>query len=100
MGLTHPQQPHQFVLRVGQVCLLVAVVMGRPAVGDQEVEDGRVVGHLRTGPADHQGAAVHMLHLHVDGSAAAHCEEAGDQRRQGIKRWSRKEELKKKKQWG
>lgn len=55
--------------------LLVAVVMGCPAVGHQEVEDGWVVGDLRTSPADHQGAAVHMLNLHVDGSTAAYWEE-------------------------
>lgn len=34
-----------------------------------------MVGDLRTSPADHQSAAVHMLHLHVDGSAAAHWED-------------------------
>lgn len=67
-----PAHSHQFVLGVRQVRLLVAVVVGRPAVGHQEEEDGRVVGDLRTGPADHQGAAVHVLHLHVEGGAAAH----------------------------
>ena len=73
--LSSSSQSHQFVFGVGEVRLLVAVVMGRPAIGHQEVKDGWVVGDLRASPAHHQGAAVHVLHLHVDGSAAAHWEE-------------------------
>lgn len=34
-----------------------------------------MVGDLRTSPAHHQSTAVHMLHLHVNGSAAAYWEE-------------------------
>lgn len=70
-------QSHQFVSGISKVRLLVAVVVGRPAVGHQEVEDGRVVGDLRTSPAHHQSTSVHVLHLHVDGSAAANWEEDG-----------------------
>lgn len=67
-----PYQSYQFVFGVGEVRLLIAVIMGRPAVGHQEVEDGWVVGDLRVSPANYQSAAVHMLHFHVEGSAAAH----------------------------
>lgn len=62
---------------VGEMCLLIAVVVGCPAVGHQEVEDGWMVSDLWTGPADHQSAAVHMLHLHVDRSTAAHWDDDG-----------------------
>ena len=58
---------------VGEVRLLVAVVVGCPTVGHQEVQDGGVVGDVGMGPAHHQSAAVHVLHLHVVGGAAAHC---------------------------
>lgn len=68
-----PSHSHQFVFGVCQVRLLVAVIMGCPAVGHQEVEDGWVVGDLWKSPAHHQSAAVHVLHLHVDWSAAAYC---------------------------
>lgn len=80
-----PSYSHQFVFGVGQVRLLVAVIMGCPAVGHQEVEDGRVVGDLWTSPAHHQSAAVHMLHLHVDGSTAAYCDtgKSGQERKRG-----------------
>ena len=60
---------------VGEMRLLIAVVVGRPAVGHQEVEDGRAVGDFWMGPADHQGTAIHMLHLHVDWSTAADWED-------------------------
>lgn len=70
-----PSQSHQFVIGFGEVRLLIAVVVSRPAVGHQEVKDGRVVCDLRTSPAHHQSAAVHMLHLHVDGSTTAYWEE-------------------------
>lgn len=63
---------HQFVFGIRKVCLLVTVIMGRPAVRHQEVEDGWVVGDFWTSPAHHQSAAVYMLHLHVNGSAAAY----------------------------
>lgn len=63
---------HQLVFGVRKVCLLVTVIVGRPAVRHQEVEDGRVVGDLWTSPAHHQSAAVYVLHLHVNGSAAAY----------------------------
>lgn len=69
------------MLGIGKVCLLVAVIVGRPAVGHEEVENGRMVGNLWTSPADHQGAAVHVLHLHIEGGAAAHWEEAGNKRK-------------------
>lgn len=71
----NPSQSYQFVCGRGQVRLLKAVVMRRPAVGNQEEEDGRVIGDLRAIPANNQSAAVHMLHLHVDGGAAAHWED-------------------------
>lgn len=69
---TRPSQSHQSVSGVGQVRLLVAVVVGRPAVRHQEVQDGWVVGDLGTSPAHHQSTGVDVLHLHVDGGAAAH----------------------------
>ncbi len=53
-----------------------------PTVRNQEVEDGWVVGDLRTSPAHHQRTAVHMLHLHVNGSAAAYWKDD----RAGVKR--------------
>lgn len=68
---------------ISEACLLIAVVMGRPAVRHQEVEDGRVVGDLWMRPADHQSAAVHMLHLHVNRSTAAHWEEDEDRKNRG-----------------
>lgn len=68
---------------VSEARLLIAVVVGRPAVRHQEVEDGGVVGDLWTRPADYQSAAVHVLHLHVNWSAAAHWEEEGDRKERG-----------------
>lgn len=40
-----------------------------------------MVGDLRMSPAHHQSTAVHMLNLHVDGSAAAYWEEDGGRNR-------------------
>lgn len=62
----------QFVLAVGDVCLLIGLIVFGPAVGDEEGDDWRVVGELWPGPSYHQGRVVQMLHLHVDGSTAAH----------------------------
>lgn len=62
----------QFVLAVGDVRFLVGLVVFSPAVGDEEGDDWRVVGELWPGPSYHQGRVVQMLHLHVDGSTAAH----------------------------
>lgn len=66
---------------VGEVRFLKAVIVGRPTVGHQEVEDGRMVGDLGSGPANHERAAVYVLDLCVDGGAAAHCkrEEEGQE---------------------
>lgn len=36
-----------------------------------------MVDYRRTSPAHHQSTAVHMLHLHFDGSTAAYWEEGG-----------------------
>lgn len=91
-----PSPSHQSVLGVGEVRLLVAVVVGRPAVGHQEVKDGRVVGELRTGPAHHQSTAVDMLHLHVDGSAAA-CWEEDEEDEEGVMHRQRIERERKRK---
>lgn len=88
-----PPQSHQFVFGIGEVRLLVAVIVGRPAVGHQEVEDGRVVGDLRSSPAHHQSTAVHMLHLHVDGSAAAYWEEGGGSNQRKEKKGARAGEM-------
>ncbi|TNN88189.1 hypothetical protein EYF80_001405 [Liparis tanakae] len=41
------------------------------------MEDGWVVDYRRTSPAHHQSTAVHMLHLHFDGSTAAYWEGGG-----------------------
>lgn len=61
------------------------------------MEDGWVVGDLWTSPAHHQSAAIHMLHLHVDGSTAANWKEDGgrDERREKeglIGKWKKKEQ--------
>lgn len=65
--------PHQFLIAASDVRLLIGLFVSGPAVGNEVADNRRVIDDLRTGPPHHKCRLIHVLDVHVDGSAAARC---------------------------